>query len=424
MLLSLKIENFRSVKDSLELKFTAEKRLQEDDLPNNSFIEGDTEILRSMVIYGRNAAGKSNVIKAFQAITYLIEKSDTFKYEKKISTYEPYLFDNSKKDKPVKFEVEFISIGNKIKYKYSIEFTHTEFIKESLYFYPEGVISKLFDRNKDKITYGDYYKGAKKAIEDDLLINQLFLSKASRNKVKYLDEVYLFFTKYLYVSSVHDMDYDNTIIKVFTELSLKNETLRSNLLELLKAADTNIQDFTIVENERNFKFPENFPDEAKKEIIEKFKYDIKTTHTLFDNGKEVGVTTLELENESFGTKKFLAIGSLILDTLEDGGIIIIDELDKGLHPLLTKMLINLFNSKTNNPNNAQLIFATHDSTLLDNDIFRRDQICFVDKEYEGGSILYKLSDIKGVRKDIPVDKWYLSGRFRAIPVISEINLKF
>ncbi len=424
MILSLKIENFRSVKDSIELKFTTEKRLQEDNLAFNTFKEGDNEVLRSLVIYGRNAAGKSNVIKALKAISFLIENSDSFKYGKILSPYEPFLLDRNFINKPVKFDVEFIGLESKIKYKYSIEFTENEFIREALYFYPEGVISKLYDRNNDKISYGDYYKGTKKSIEEDLLKNQLFLSKASRNKVKYLDEVYLFFTKYLYISTVHDTEYDNTIIKVFTKLSLKNEKLKYNLLELLKAADTNIRDFTIVENEKNFKFPENFPEESKKEIIEKFKFEIQTVHTLFENGKEVGVTSLELDNESFGTKKFLAIGSLILDTLDDGGTIIIDELDKGLHPLLTKLLINLFNSQNNNPNNAQLIFATHDSTLLDNDIFRRDQICFIDKEYEGGSILYKLSDIKGVRKDIPLDKWYLSGRFRAIPVTSEINLKF
>lgn len=424
MILSLKIENFRSIKDPLELKFTAEKRLRADNLPFATFVEGDNKILRSLVIYGRNAAGKSNVIKAFQAISYLVENSDSFKYEKKLSPYEPYLFDSNFKNKPVKFEIEFLGLTSKIKYKYTIKFSENEFIRESLYFYPEGVISKLYDRNNDKITYGDYYKGAKKTIEDDLLKNQLFLSKAAQNKMKYLDEVYLFFTRHLYVSSVHDTEYDNTIIKIFSRLSIKDEKLKCNLLELLKAADTNIQDFTIAENEKNFKFPENFPEELKKEIVEKFKFDIKTIHPLFENGKEIGTTSLKLDDESFGTKKFLAIGSLILDTLDDGGVIIIDELDKGLHPLLTKLLIGLFNSKNNNPNNAQLIFATHDGTLLDNDVFRHDQICFIDKEYEGGSILYKLSDIKGVRKDIPIDKWYLSGRFRAIPIISEVNIKF
>jgi len=424
MLLSLKIENFRSIKEALMLNFTTEKRLSEDDLPYNTFNESGIELLHSLVVYGRNAAGKSNVIVAFKAISYLIENSDTFKLDKKIKPYEPFLFDNNCKKAPVKFEVEFLGLESKIIYKLILEYNAKEIIREALYFYPEGVISKLYDRNKDKITYGDYYKGSKKSIEDDLLKNQLFLSKSSRNKVKYLDEVYLFFTKYLYVSTVHDTDYDETIIRSFAKLSVQDEKLKSNLLKLLKAADTNIQDFKIIENEKNFNFPENFPEKAKQDILTKFKYEIQTIHPLFENGIEIGKELLELDNESFGTKKFLAIGSLILDTLDDGGVIIIDELDKGLHPLLTKLLINLFNSKTNNPKNAQLIIATHDSTLLDNDILRRDQICFVDKGYDGGSFVYKLSDIKGVRKDIPIDKWYLSGRFKAIPIVSEINLNF
>ena len=422
MILSLKIENFRSIKEPLSLKFVTEKRLQSEDLPYNTFKESDNELLRSLVIYGRNAAGKSNVIMAFKALSYLIEKSDTFKHDKKLSPYEPFLFDTKNKEKPVKFEVEFLGIDSKIKYIYSIEIGEDEIKKESLFFYPVGVISKLYERIENKISYGDYYKGTKKAIEDDLLKNQLFLSKASRNKVKYLDEVYLFFTRNLNIITVHDTEYDNIIIQSFAKLTNENQKLKANVLELLKAADTSILDFNI--NENDIKFPEDISDKLKEKLLESFKFDIHTVHSLFENGLEIGKTSIKLEKESFGTKKFLAIGSLILSTLDNGGIIVIDELDKGLHPLLTKLLIGLFNSKNNNPNNAQLVFATHDSTLLDNDIFRRDQICFVDKEYEGGSILYKLSDIKGIRKDIPIDKWYLSGRFKAIPVTSEINLKF
>lgn len=424
MLLSFKIENFRSIKDVVLLNFITEKRLQEENLPYNSFEESGFELLHSLVIYGRNAAGKSNLIKAFTAISYLIGNSDTFKLDKKIRPYEPFVFDNNCKNAPVKFEIEFIGLESKIVFKFILEYNAKEITREALYFYPEGVISKLYDRDNGKITYGDYYKGARKSIEDDLLKNQLFLSKSARNKVKFLGEVYLYFTKYFFVSTVLDTDFDETIIRSFAKLSLDDSKLKSNLLELLKAADTNIQDFKITENEKNFEFPDNMPDKVKQEILEKFKYDIQTMHPLFENGIEVGKELLELNNESFGTKKFLAIGSLILDTLEDGGVIVIDELDKGLHPLLTKLLINLFNSKNNNPKNAQLVFATHDSTLLDNDIIRRDQVCFVDKGYEGGSFLYKLSDIKGIRKDIPIDKWYLSGRFKAIPITSEINLNF
>lgn len=159
-------------------------------------------------------------------------------------------------------------------------------------------------------------------------------------------------------------------------------------------------------------------------MLDKYKYEVSTSHALYTNGDEIGLETLALNEESFGTKKLFVIGSLILDTLDDGGVLVIDELDKGLHPLISKLLISLFNSKKNNPKNAQLIFATHDSSLLDLEILRRDQISFVDKEYEGNSIFYKLSDIKGVRKDTPIDKWYLSGRFKAIPVTYDVNLKF
>ncbi len=170
--------------------------------------------------------------------------------------------------------------------------------------------------------------------------------------------------------------------------------------------------------------PNNIPEDIRKSLLDQYKYEVSTSHTLFKDSKEVGQETLNIENESSGTKKLFTTGALILMTLKNGGVIIIDELDNGLHPLISKLLINLFNSKKNNPKNAQLILATHDSSLLDLETLRRDQISFVDKEYEGHSIYYRLSDIKGIRKDIPLDKWYLSGRFKAIPVTNEVNLTF
>jgi hypothetical protein len=424
MLLSLKIENFRSIKSPLVINFTTEKRLNEDDLPYNTFRQNVNEILKSLVIYGRNASGKSNILMALRALSYLIKNSDTFKHGKKIAPHEPFLFDNEFKNNPVKFEIDFISIESKIRYKYSISFSSSEIIYEALFFYPENVKAKLYERNKQKLTYGDYYRGTKKKIEDDLLPNQLFLSKSSSSKVKYLDDVFIYFERYIYVSTIHDTEYDKSIVRAFSELMLKDEKLKCNLLELLKAADTSILDFSIAENDPKMEFSDGIPEKVRTEILERYKYKVLTSHTLFENGNEIGKTTLVLEDESFGTKKLFTIGSLVLDTLDDGGIIVIDELDKGLHPLLTKLIISLFNSKKNNPKNAQLIFATHDSTLLDSEVFRRDQICFVDKDYEGGSTFFKLSDIKGIRKDIPIDKWYLSGRFKAIPVLSEPELKF
>lgn len=424
MILSLKIENFRSIKDPIILDLKTEKRLKENNFPYNTFVERDIEILKSLLIYGRNSSGKSNILLVLQAITYLVQESDSFKHEEKISPYEPFLFDQTSKKKPVRFEIDFITVENKTEFKYIISFNSSEIVFEGLYFFPLGTQAKLYERKKSKLTYGDYYKGVKKKIEDDLLPNQLFLSKSSSSKIKYLDECYLYFSKYVYVSTIHDTEYDKSIIRTFSELLLKDNKLKCNLLELMRAADTSISDFNILENEKELKFPAKFPEDVKKQILESHKYEVKTRHSLYKNGEKIGETNLDLEDESFGTKKLFTVGSLILDALSDGSVIVIDELDKGLHPILTKLLINLFNSKNNNPNNAQLIFATHDSSLLDLETLRRDQICFVDKTYQEETILYKLSDIKGVRKDTPIDKWYLSGRFRGVPIVTEPILKF
>jgi len=424
MIISLNIENFRSVKESLNIDMTTEKRLKEPGLENNSFVQNDIELLKSMLLYGRNASGKSNVLIALNALSFLINKSDTFKHGESLKPYEPFIFDKKYINKPVKFEIDFITVSKKNKFKYVLEFNSDEIIFEALYIYPSGTRAKLYERRKNKVSYGEYYKGVKKKIENDLLPNQLFLSKSASSKIPYLNDCHLYFSRHIYVSTIHDTEYDKSIIRSFSELLKNDEKLKYNLLELLKAADTSIQNFKIVENDKVDKFPDSFPDDLKKHLAEKYKYEVKTTHSLFEDGKEIGKANLDLEEESFGTKKLFAIGSLILETLDDGGVIIIDELDKGLHPLLSKLLINLFNSKKNNPNNAQLIFATHDSTLLDLELLRRDQIYFIDKEYEENSISYKLSNIKGIRKDIPIDKWYLSGRFNAIPVTTEPNLKF
>ena len=424
MIISFKIENFRSVKESLNIDMTTEKRLKETGLEKNSFVQNDIELLKSMLLYGRNASGKSNVLIALNALSFLINKSDTFKHGESLKPYAPFIFDKKYINKPVKFEIDFITVSEKNKFKYVLEFNSNEIIFEALYTYPSGTRAKLYERRKNKVSYGEYYKGVKKKIENDLLPNQLFLSKSASSKIPYLNDCHLYFSRHIYVSTIHDTEYDKSIIRSFSELLKNDEKLKYNLLELLKAADTSIQNFKIVENDKADKFPDNFPDDLKKHLAEKYKYEVKTTHSLFENGKEIGKANLDLEEESFGTKKLFAIGSLILETLNDGGVIIIDELDKGLHPLLSKLLINLFNSKKNNPNNAQLIFATHDSTLLDLELLRRDQIYFIDKEYEENSISYKLSNIKGIRKDIPIDKWYLSGRFNAIPVTTEPNLKF
>ena len=130
----------------------------------------------------------------------------------------------------------------------------------------------------------------------------------------------------------------------------------------------------------------------------------------------------DIQEESTGTIKLLVVGGLILDALQDGTTIVIDELDKSLHPLVSQMLIKLFNSTENNPNNAQLIFASHDISLIDRDLFRLDQLYFAEKDYKGESNYYRLSDFTDISKVAPLAKWYLLGRFGAVPMIDEYEL--
>ena len=295
-------------------------------------------------------------------------------------------------------------------------------------FYPKGRIANLFTREANgKITYGEHYKGERKAIEENLLPNQLFLSKASKNNIEYLKDAFLFFSETLSCSIFHETHYDEALINAFAALMHKSSDSEytNDVKKLIKAADTNIVDFTIDEQASSkFVFPQNMPDKLRKELLERYKYSVNTLHKVYKGEKEVGLGTLKLEDESLGTKRLLVLSTLIVHSLSKGGVLIVDELDKNLHPLITKMLVKLFHSEKTNPSGAQLIFATHDSSLLDRDVFRRDQIWFVEKDFDGSSRLYNLSEFPGIRKGAPFDKWYLSGKFGGIPVTEEIDFSF
>jgi hypothetical protein len=174
-------------------------------------------------------------------------------------------------------------------------------------------------------------------------------------------------------------------------------------------------------DDQSFKFPDNVPDEIKRKIQEDYKNDIKTTHPLFEGGKLVGNELFDVEDESTGTKSLLVIGGIILDSLETGRVLIVDEFEKNLHPSITSYLICLFHNPLTNPKNAQLIFATHDITQLANGAFMRDQIWFTEKNEFGVTELYACSDIKGIRTENPLDKWYASGKLEPTPIINDVD---
>lgn len=302
----------------------------------------------------------------------------------------------------IKFLVENEDLQTKIKYEYKIEFNENHILYESLSFYPKGQNARLFERKiGNPIIYGDYLKGNKKLIEDTLLDNQLFLSKSASYKLEHLKEPYLYITGKIYPFIVHDNNFEDHIVKVIYK-KLEDPIFKNNLLELLKASDTGIVDI----------FSEKSPGK------------IYTSHRFFQKEEEKSSSHFSLDLESLGTRKLLIIGGILLLNLQHGNLIVIDELDKSLHPHLTRMLIRLIHSKRNNPYNSQLIFTTHDSSLMDGDLFRRDQMFITEKDYYGNTTVYNLASIKGVRKNIPFEKWYLGGSFGGVPVLYEPELVF
>lgn len=369
MIIEFKVKNICSIQEELSFSMQANTSVsRKNELPDNLITpENELPLLKSAIIYGRNASGKSNILLALIKLQKLLRESDSYKVEQKIPVYEPFHFEKNSLNQPTKIEIKFLveneEFQTKIKYDYKIEFDKKSILYESLSFYPKGQNARLFERKVgNPILYGDYLKGNKKLIEDTLLDNQLFLSKSASYKLEHLKEPYLYITNKIYPFIAHDNNFEDHVIKIIYQ-KLEDPIFKNNLLELLKAGDTGIVDI----------FSEKSPGK------------IYTSHRYFQEEEEKSASQFSLDLESLGTRKLLIIGGILFLNLQHGNLIVIDELDKSLHPHLTRMLIELLHNKKNNPYNSQLIFTTHDSSLMDGDLFRRDQMFITDKDYYGNT---------------------------------------
>ena len=420
MIKSISISNFRSIKDLVKLNLVRSKR-KKSDLPNYAEV-GHTELSLSTVIYGANASGKSNVLRAFKALEFLVLKSANFQVGDSLLPYEPFKLIKGYEKKPVFFELEFYI--DKVLYRYAVAFNAKEIELERLDFYPNPrKLANLFYREKGKeMQFGEYFKGEKRIIERLTLPNQLFLSKAAENNAESILPVFQLFRNKLRVYL--SLEPYETNLKQFYAKRLAEEpdsSFTKKLNALVCALDTGINAVTAKETDwDSLRLPENVPDSIRKEIQATFKYEIRTVHEHFnENNEKLGLIDFDIEDESSGTKSLLSLGGIIIDALEKGSVLVIDEFEKNLHPLITSYLIKLFNDKLFNPKNAQLIFATHDVTQLKEDIFNRDQVWFTQKNEYGVTELIRCSDIKGLRLNVPLDKWYMTGRLGGTAIIND-----
>lgn len=412
MLIEFSVTNFRSIKNTQTLSMVAAPSMKE--LLDNTFSPDYYKIpllLNSAGIYGANAAGKSNIIEAMKFMKWFVLKSHKRQEGEEIEPFSPFLFNNKTRAEPSEFETMFIN--NNICYQYGFAANNKMVTHEWLFAHAYRTREPLvFEREYDKKKKSYKWKFPKFKGESDLIkettrSNSLFLSTAIQLNNEQLKPVFNWFQQKL-------------ITKYFkppfaTEVP-KSEQRKQKIINLLKNADTSIYDVKF----ENKKIPrERLPEDITEEMRKKLENFVDIILLHQDNAKNlIGVPIRE---ESNGTQMLFYCAEAILDVLEEGNIMVIDEINDSMHPLLVRFLIGLFHNKKINKNNAQLIFSTHDTTILDKEILRRDQIWFVEKDKENSTQLYPLSDFK-VRNDAVLGKNYLQGRYGAIPYFGEFNI--
>lgn len=372
---------------------------------------GTVRLLNAAVIYGPNASGKSNVIKALFSLLQFVKNSKGYPIDSDIPYYEPFKLDLGSKERPTRFELSFIG-KDEVKYIYTVEFGRKEVFVETLDFYPKGQQNRLFSRHCIDGDFHELLPGGdlkKTGIVKRVLKNQLLLSPYRTEPHEQLNDVCRFFQGMEVVNSYNSKKIER-LLEDFGKkvIQPQYEFLKTSVEGLVSSADTQIDGISVTD---------------VKSLNDRTRIQIFTKRAIFEDGKKIGEIEFDLkQDDSKGTLRMVAFGGLIFEKFHNGGLVVIDELDSSLHPTFIRYLVQLFSNPDINTKNAQLIFTTHQPLLMDKDMFRSDQIWFTDKNDFGETELYSAQHFDGVREDIPFDKWYMAGKFGALPKISEPEL--
>jgi len=422
MLIEFKVKNYRSIKDEqvLSMVKSTTKELEH----TNTFIAPEKKkklkLLRSATIYGANASGKSNLLKAMNSMQKIVLNSDSKIKRGTKLPITPFLLDNETRMEPTQFEIIFIS--EEVKYQYGFVLNNESILEEWLYAFPEGPAQTWFERNYNGKTektdwyFGSKLTGNKKIWSESTRNNALFLSTAIQLNSEQLKPIYDWFNNVFHV-----LESTARLDPGFTYDLYQEEKYRTEINRFLHVADLDIEELKITEEQFDAsKLPEDLPDELKSKLIEDMKdenmLDIFSLHKSIQ-GDDV---YFDIKEESDGTKKFLAFIGPWIDTLENGYVLVIDELHDNFHPLMVRFLIELFHSSETNPKNAQLIFTSHETSVMTQEIFRRDQIWFCEKKNKATE-LYSLAEFKPRKGVTDLEKSYFSGRYGALPYFKSID---
>ena len=415
MLLEFTVENFRSFRDAttFSMMATSDKSLP-DNLSNDPSLKDDTT-LNSAVIYGANASGKTNLVLAMTILRNFVIQSHNHQKGNGLN-HQPFAFDESSAKKPTRFSITFVH--NQVMYEYSMGYDHNKVVDEGLSHYPNGKVAKIFSRHGNEFKF-NRDRTEQEVISRRTLENQLYLSTSVQFNYAATAPAFEWFQKHL-------VTIDNTDSFRLTEGAIEfmnhNKKAKALMVKALQIADLGI---TGIDGKVR-KVPlaglyENMPPQILGVMTvlgnEAKQTDLRFTHKVKgDDGGEIE-KQLPYVFESEGTRKLFNIFGPIIDVLQKGGTLVVDELDTKLHHDISEWLVSLFHDPSQNKNKAQLIFNTHDQLFLDLASLRRDQIWFVERSPDNGtSELFSLVEFKE-RKDRDVMKAYQTGRYGAIPAI-------
>lgn len=422
MLIEFTVANYRSFREPATLSMLAAKIKAKDERldRNNVFqVESQPSLLTSAAIYGRNASGKSNLVRALSFMRSFVLQSTGGTEGLGSIQVEPFRLCTATIDQPSFFEVVFVM--DSVRYRYGFEATAQRVHAEWLYAVPKSTEALLFRRSMGEIKLGKTFKEGRDRIQLTRP-NALFLSVLAQFNAPSARKLIAWFRKLGVLSGIAD-----TSIRIYTLNRLMEGRDVEVITRVLTSLDTGVEGLRV---EKGIKVaPPSLPPEMPESIRSALQMlmdspdvehvSVNTTHTVYDeDGQPLAKTEFDIDDqESEGTRRLFALAGPLVNTLAEGRVLVIDEFDARFHPLLTRQILELFNDPFVNQRHAQLVVLTHDTGLLDNSLLRRDQIWFVEKDSKGASTLYSLAEFKGVRNDKDYARGYLEGRYGAIPYV-------
>lgn len=420
MLVEMNVTNFRSLRGAQT--FSLVKGKGDELAASNTFkveAANQFELLRSAAIYGPNASGKSNFLRALETMKRIVLESATARQRGDRLPMTPFRLSPDTRQSPSEFEVTFVVSG--VRYQYGFSATSEQIHEEWLLAYPKGRAQRWFTRiwveekNRFEWELGSSLVGEKQLWQKSTRDNALFLSTAVQLNSEQLQPVFDWFKSTLRMANVGGW-------APSFSASLCESDEKAKVMEFLYAADIHIDDILV--ETKSFDpgdLPDDMPDALRDAIVGDMKdkkiLDIKTVHKGSD-GKPV---TFDFKDESDGTQKLFSFAGPWIDTLENGYVLFIDELHDNLHPRLVRFLVELFNNPATNPKNAQLVFTTHETSILNQDVFRRDQVWFCEKDKVQATEIYPLTDFSPRKGRENLELAYLSGRYGALPFVKNIR---